>query len=296
MKVLITGARGQLGADCSRILATEHTVYPLGSHVLDITDRNQTTKLIGKIRPDTVINCAAYTAVDACEQNRIPCRKVNAEGAENVAAACVDVDARIIHISTDYVFDGSRPVPEPYTENDEVCPVSEYGLSKLAGEENIRKTTSNHLIIRTAWLYGMDGGNFLKTMLRLALTNPDQAIRVVNDQYGSLTWTYSLALQIKGLLETDLTGIVHATAEGHCSWYEGARYFLESIKVPHAIEPCTTGEFKTAAQRPANSILENSVLKKRGLNRMMDWKNDVASFVDRFRQELLDETTRSVQN
>lgn len=296
MKVLITGARGQLGSDCSKILATEHTVYPLGSHELDITDHQQTKSLIGKISPDTVINCAAYTAVDACEKDSFSCRKVNSDGAGNIASACADVGAKIIHISTDYVFDGSKPVPEPYTEKDEVCPVSEYGSSKLAGERNIRKITENHLIIRTAWLYGIDGSNFLKTMLRLALTNQGKAIRVVNDQYGSLTWTYSLALQIKELLATDLSGTVHASAEGHCTWYEGARYFLESINVPHLIEPCTSAEFKTAAKRPANSILENRLLKERGLNRMIDWKRDVASFAGRFRKQLLDEMAAPVKN
>jgi len=289
MKILITGASGQLGNDCAEILATEHTVYPLSLRELDITDRQQVGQILGRINPDTVINCAAYTAVDACETDKEQCRRVNSKGPGYLAVSCADLGTRLLHISTDYVFDGSKPVPEPYSENDRVCPVSEYGSSKFAGEENIRERIDNHLIIRTAWLYGIGGRNFLKTMLRLALNNPQKPIRVVNDQFGSLTWTYSLAMQIKTLLDTDLTGTVHATAEGYCSWFEGAKYFLECIGVPHVIEPCSTAEYPTPARRPANSILENRVLKKQGLNRMVDWKKDVAAFAGRFRRELLAE-------
>ena len=289
MKILITGAKGQLGRDCAEVLATEHTIYPIGSRELDISDRQQVSEFLESIKPDTVINCAAYTAVDACEKNREECRRVNAEGPGLIAAGSAAIGARIIHISTDYVFDGSKPVPQAYTEKDLVGPISEYGSSKLAGEENVRKKTDNYLIIRTAWLYGIGGGNFLKTMLRLALTNPQKTIRVVNDQFGSLTWTYSLARQIKTLLESELTGTVHATAEGYGSWYDGAKYFLECINVPHLIEPCSTLEYPTPARRPANSILENSVLDKYGLNRMVDWKKDIESFVSRFRDELLAE-------
>lgn len=292
MKILITGARGQLGQDCAEALATEHTVYPFGSKKLDITDEQQVKQLINNINPAIVINCAAYTAVDACEDKKIQCRKVNTEGPGNIAAACTQAGAKIIHISTDYVFDGSKTVPEPYFENDRVCPVSEYGASKLAGEDNIRKITNNHLIIRTAWLYGIGGDNFLKTMLKLALNNPQKTIRVVNDQFGSLTWTYSLALQIKALLKTDLTGTIHSTAEGYCSWFDAAKYFLECMNVPHIIEPCTTAEYKTAARRPANSILENAILKQKGLNRMIDWQKDVASFAGRYRDELIAEAKR----
>ncbi len=289
MKILITGAKGQLGQDCSEVLATEHSLYPFGSRELDITDKQQVLKVLASIKPDIVINCAAYTAVDASEKNSKQCRQVNSEGPGYIAAGCAATGAKIIHISTDYVFDGSKTIPEPYGEKDRVCPVSEYGSSKLAGEENVRLNTDNHLIIRTVWLYGISGDNFLKTMLRLAINDPQKTIRVVNDQFGSLTWTYSLARQIKTLLENDLTGTVHATAEGYGSWYDGAKYFLAHINVPHSIEPCTSAQFPTPARRPANSILENSTLKKYGLNRMNDWQQDIEFFVTRFRNELLAE-------
>lgn len=292
MKILITGARGQLGRDCAQVLATEHTIFPAGSRELDITDGRHVSALLHSIHPDAVINCAAYTAVDACETNRERCRRVNGEGPGLLAAETAALGARIIHISTDYVFDGTRPVPQPYSEQDRVCPVSAYGSAKLTGEENVRRNTDNHLIIRTAWLYGIGGHNFLKTMLRLACVEPQKTIRVVNDQFGSLTWTYSLAMQIKTLLAADLRGTVHATAEGYCSWYDGAKYFLDCMGVAHAIAPCTTADYPTPARRPANSILENRVLHQNGLNRMHDWKTDIASFVARFREQLLAEAVR----
>lgn len=293
MKILITGARGQLGKDCSDTLAAGHTIYPLSSRELDIADSQQIRQSLDRIVPDTVVNCGAYTAVDACENNKELCGLINGKGPGFLAEACAATGAKLIHVSTDYVFDGTKPVPEPYLETDRVCPVSEYGTSKLAGEQNIRQATNNHLILRTAWLYGMGGNNFLKTMLRLAINNPQKTIRVVNDQFGSLTWTLSLARQIEALLETDLTGTVHATAEGYCSWFEGAKYFLECMDVPHCIEPCTSADYPTPARRPANSILANRALETCGLNRMNDWKQDIDSFVIRFRGELLAEAKGS---
>jgi dTDP-4-dehydrorhamnose reductase len=290
MKILLTGAKGQLGQDCTRVLATEHTVFhPFGSQELDITNNRMVTEMLQSINPDIVINCAAYTAVDGCENDKERCHQVNADGPGFIAAGCAQIGARIIHISTDYVFDGRKTVPEAYTEKDLVNPISEYGSSKLAGEEQIREKTDNHLIIRTAWLYGIDNANFLKTMLRLAISNPQKTIRVVDDQFGSLTWAYRLAKQIKTLLKSELTGTVHATAEGYGSWYEGAKYFLECMGIPHIIEPCATADFPTPAQRPANSILENKRVEKHGLNLMKPWQQDVASFVTRYRDELLAE-------
>jgi dTDP-4-dehydrorhamnose reductase len=289
MKILLTGARGQLGQDCARVLGTEHTVYPFGSRELDIADPDQVREWMAVLGPEVVINCAAYTGVDASENNREQCWRVNAEGPALLAAACTRHAARLLHISTDYVFAGDRPVPRPYTEADPVAPLSQYGRSKLAGEEAVQSACANHLIIRTAWLYGIGGRNFLKTMLRLALNDPNRTIRVVNDQYGSLTWTRRLARQIKELLPGELTGTIHATAEGHGSWYDGARLFLSAMGVPFSLEPCTTGEYPTPARRPGNSILENSVLKANGLNRMVPWEEDVQAFARQYRVQLLAE-------
>jgi len=289
MKILLTGAGGQLGQDCTHVLGAEHTVYAFGSRELDIASESQVRERMANIRPAAVINCAAYTGVDASETNQEQCWQVNAKGAAFLAEACALHAARLLHISTDYVFAGDRTVPQPYTEADPVAPLSQYGRSKLAGEEAVRAACANHLIIRTAWLYGIGGRNFLKTILRLALSDPQRTIRVVNDQFGSLTWTYRLARQIQELLSGGLTGTIHATAEGFGTWYDGARVFLTAMEVPFSLEPCSTAEYPTPARRPGNSILENSVLKANGLNRMAPWEKDVQAFARQYRAELLAE-------
>jgi dTDP-4-dehydrorhamnose reductase len=289
MKILVTGAGGQLGQDCARVLGPEHTVYAFDSKELDIASERQVRERMAMVRPEAVINCAAFTGVDASESNQEQCWRVNAQGPAYLAATCTEHAARLLHVSTDYVFAGDKPVPRPYTEADPVAPLSEYGRSKLAGEEAVRAACANHLIIRTAWLYGIGGRNFLKTMLRLAVRNPERTIRVVNDQFGSLTWTHRLAGQIRELLPGGLTGTVHATAEGHATWYDGARLFLTAMGVPFSLEPCTTAEYPTPARRPVNSILENRVLKVNGLNRMVPWEEDVQAFARRYRTELMAE-------
>ena len=289
MRIVIVGANGQLGRDSLEVLGKEHTVWASDAAEVDITEQSQVQALFQRHQPEVVINCAAFTAVDACESNVEACMAVNARGPELLALSCREHGSRLIQVSTDYVFDGSRPVPQPYLEGDSASPASMYGKSKLAGEEAVQAVLDNHLIIRTAWLYGIGNKNFLKTMLRLALSGPNRTIKVVNDQHGSLTWSWRLALQIERLLSTDLTGILHATDEGHSTWYEGARYFLDCMQVPYSMVPCTTAEYPTPAKRPANSILENSRLKEAGCNLMIDWKEDVRLFVERYRDELLAE-------
>jgi dTDP-4-dehydrorhamnose reductase len=291
MKILITGARGQLGQDCAKVLGTENTVYGFSSQDLDISNHDQIKQHFQVIKPDFVVNCAAYTAVDKCETDQDDCWRVNAEGAGIIASICAENKAQMIHISTDYVFDGNKSVPKPYKEKDPVHPLSQYGASKQAGEEQIRNILEDHLIFRTAWLYGIGGSNFFKTMLRLAVSDPNRTIRVVNDQYGSLTWTHRLALQIKTLLTKDVTGTFHATAEGHSTWYDGAKLFLETMKVPFTLEPCSTNDYPTPARRPTNSILANNHLKKNKMNRMVPWDEDVVAFANKFRDKLLAEVS-----
>ncbi|WP_420209234.1 dTDP-4-dehydrorhamnose reductase [Candidatus Electronema sp. JC] len=285
MKLLITGAGGQLGQDCVRLMLDRHEICALTSRQLNVTDAEMVRGAVECVRPDVLINCAAYTAVDACESETECCMTVNAHGPAHIADACAEFGCRLIHISTDYVFDGAKPVPEPYLESDPVGPVSAYGRSKLSGEQAIAERLENHLILRTAWLYGIGGNNFLKTMLRLARAK--RPLKVVNDQHGSLTWTMTLARQIERLLDCGLTGIAHATAEGHCTWFEGAKYFLEAMQIACDITPCATAEYPTPARRPANSILENRRLKEHGLNVMQDWRADLDEFVKLHREELL---------
>ena len=288
MNILVTGGSGQLGRDCAQVLQPVATVHALASSQLDITDRNEVREAFARLCPNVVINCAAYTKVDQCETETERCFLVNRVGPELLARQCLRHGCRLIHISTDYVFSGSRPASEPYDEEDPVGPLSAYGRSKLEGEEAVRSILDDHLIIRTAWLYGMGGDNFLKTMLRLVLTDPERPYKVVNDQYGSLTWTWRLARQIRLLLDVPMTGVVHASAGGRCTWYQGAKFFLETMQVAHNLQPCTTKEYPVAAPRPHNSLLANRRLQTAGLDIMPDWKEDIIRFVHRFGNELLD--------
>jgi len=291
MIILITGAGGQLGRDCIYIMQDDHTVFGYTSRRLDIISLEQIQREVAIVHPDIIINCAAYTAVDDCENEQDRCRAVNKQGAANLARACAAANCKLIHISTDYVFDGNKPVPEAYTEQDPVSPLSVYGRSKLAGEQAIEAAMDNFLILRTAWLYGMGGENFLKTMLRLAIADPKRTIRVVNDQYGSLTWTMTLARQIKNMLTVDITGLVHATAENYSTWFAGAEYFLQAMNVDFSLEPCTTEEYPTPAHRPTNSILANNRLKEHGLHVMQNWQQDIDDFVALYRDDLLKEAS-----
>jgi len=275
--------------DCHTVLNPSHSVVAVDLDELDITDSGRVADAIVGMRPDLVINCAAFTQVDACETKQDIARKVNVDGPKNLAIAVSDTGGRLFHISTDYVFDGAKPVPGPYTEEDETGPLSIYGKTKLEGEAAVRSLCSRHVIIRTAWLYGIHGKNILKTFLRLALEKGYQPIKVVGDQFGSPTWSYRLALQIEKIAQTDLQGTFHATAEGYCSWYELAVYYLGQMGVLHHVIPCSTTEYPTPAKRPANSILENRRLKQAGVNVMAHWKDDVDRFVAAYRERLMEE-------
>jgi dTDP-4-dehydrorhamnose reductase len=292
MKIMITGAKGQLGADCDRFFRKRHEVMALARDEMDITNVPDVDTRIKQFLPDVIINCAAYTQVDKCETEKDDAWKVNVAGAENLAECTEKYGSRLIHVSTDYVFDGRKNVPEPYVETDETNPVSYYGKTKLAGERAIKSATDRFIIVRTAWLYGISGHNFLKTMLKLSYKGSDNNIKVVNDQFGSPTWTHRLALQIERLIETNYRGIFHATAEGFCTWYELADYFLKRMDVPYTMIPCTTLEYPTPAARPMNSILENRNLKDKGLNIMAHWETDIDEFVLNFHKVLIKETQK----
>jgi dTDP-4-dehydrorhamnose reductase len=192
------------------------------------------------------------------------------------------------------VFAGDKPLFQSLEETDEPGPVSEYGRSKLAGEQAVLESGARAAILRTAWLYGAHGKNFLKTMLRLALQNPEREIRVVNDQFGSPTWSHTLARQIAAVVDAKATGVFHATSEGHGSWYELANRFLSLMDVPFRMSPCTTADYPTPARRPANSILENAALKRAGINLFTDWRDELSAFVQKNREKMLAETPATI--
>jgi dTDP-4-dehydrorhamnose reductase len=292
MKIIIIGAKGQLGSDCCTLLAEKNETVGCDIPRINIGDKASVDQYLGDMVPDVIVNCAAYTAVDGCESEVELAWKVNAKGPEYLAGAAEQLGARLIHISTDYVFDGHKPAPSPYLETDKPNPLSQYGKSKLAGELAVQRISSNHIILRTAWLYSASGGNFLKTMLKLALADPDRQLKVVDDQFGSLTWSYNLAQQIEKLLDSDIHGIVHTTSEGYSNWYQTARYFLDRMEVPYSMRPCTTEEYPTPAHRPANSILENKVLKDAGISVFKSWQEHLDDFIERHGQQLLAEKVR----
>lgn len=282
-----------MGSDCVQVLQEAHEVFALSLDKLDITDSSDVDRIVGHLTPDIILNCAAYTNVDACETERELAWKANVEGPKNLASRVTKYGGLLIHISSDYVFDGRKKQPEPYVEDDEPNPLSYYGRTKLEGEVAIMQATDQYIILRTAWLYGIHGRNFLKTILKLALGNPDKKIKVVNDQFGSPTWSFRLALQIAKLIGENGRGTYHATAEGHCTWYELASHFLGKMGIPHSSVPCTSEEYLTPAIRPRNSILENKRLKKADINLMKDWFYDVDQFVSMFREHLINEAMKS---
>lgn len=291
MKILICGSRGQLGNDCTRLLQRNHEVTAAGRETLDVSKPSDVDMFVGNVAPNIIVNCTAYTQVDKCETEKELSLSVNGKGPENLARSAQKHGCRLIHISTDYVYDGRKKVPAAYVEDDRTGPISYYGRTKLAGEKAITKWSKQYAILRTAWLYGITGNNFLKTMLRLALNDPEKQIKVINDQYGSPTWSYRLAMQIEKIIEAEGQGIYHATAKGYCTWYELAVFFLNEMNVPHGVIPCTTEEYPTPAVRPTNSILANRQLDKEGIDIMHYWKDDVARFVHFHKKQLINEAT-----
>jgi dTDP-4-dehydrorhamnose reductase len=265
-----------LGHDLINALKERHDLIPTTSKTLDITDKKQTIDYIRDKKPDIVINSAAYTDVDGCEENRELAYSVNGEGVRNLALACRDIDCPLVHISTDYVFDGSAT--EPIREDGEIGPISVYGKSKLEGEEAIQEILDKYFIIRTAWLYGINGRNFPKTMLELAENHPE--ITVVYDEVGTPTYTPDLAEGISQLIETDYYGIYHLTNSGSCSWCEFARYIFEIAGKDVKVIPVTASEFARPAPRPSYSVLDNSNWIEMGFKPLRSYKDAIKEYIE----------------
>ena len=288
MKILITGANGQLGRAVNLVFAQEdarliNTEAPqiaegLGMEALDITDVDGVLSFARTARPDVIINCAAYTAVDKQETDAELSYRINAVGPRNLAIAATETQARLIHISTDYVFDGKKK--GAYTEFDAVCPASVYGSSKLAGEEFVKAHASRFFILRTAWLYG-DGNNFAKTMLRLAETH--DTVSVVADQRGTPTSASELAKAVAYLAKTDNYGLFHATCEGECSWADLAEEIFRRAKKETRVQRISTeeyvGNYPQSAPRPLNSVLDNYMLRLTSDYRFADWRDAFAEYM-----------------
>ena len=274
MKVLVTGANGMLGQDLCPILEDVGCfVVETDIHNLDITDSELCEKVINEVNPNLVIHCAAYTNVDKAEEDLETARLINVTGTENIAKACAKVGATMIYVSTDYVFDGTKT--EPYLPGDKANPINNYGLTKLEGEDAVKKYCEKYYIARTSWLYGHHGKNFVETMLSLC---DKEELKIVDDQIGCPTWTVELANGILKLLQKPY-GIYHICGSGYTSWYGFAKEIFEQYKSNNPdkkfnleLKPCTTEEFSRPAKRPSFSVMANEKICR-------DWRTALRDYL-----------------
>lgn len=294
MKILITGSRGQLGSELKAILKSKKSeigaISPLydgcevvaaDADTLDITDALKVNSFLENFLPDVVINCAAMTNVDGCETNLELAMRVNAIGPLNIARACEKIGAKLVNVSTDYVFDGKSPAP--YREWDVCAPSSIYGKSKLLGEQYVREQTCRYFIVRTAWLYGYVGHNFVRTILKLAKER-DQ-IKVVNDQVGNPTNANDLAHHILKMAITENYGIYHCTGAGEASWFDFASLIVKYAGLSCEVLPCGTNEFPKVAKRPGFSALDNLMLRCTVGDEMRPWQDALLTYVNTLKKE-----------
>lgn len=268
-KVLITGADGMLGKDLANIFENHGiSVIKTNRKTLDITDFEQAQEVIKKENPDIVIHCAAYTNVDKAQDDIETARLINVQGTENIAKICAKINAIMVYISTDYVFDGTST--EPYTTNDSPNPINNYGLTKFEGEQALQKCCPNFYIVRTSWLYGLHGKNFAETMISLAAA-PE--LKVVNDQIGCPTSTSDLSEGIFSLINSQKPyGIYHICGSGQASWYEFAKEIFTQCKLDVNLKPCTTEDFPRPAKRPKFSVMDNNKTCR-------DWKEGLKDYI-----------------
>ena len=279
MKVLVTGVKGQLGYDVVNEL-TKRGIEAVGVDIqeMDITDAASVEKVIGEAAPDAVVHCAAYTAVDAAEDNVEICRKVNADGTQNIANVCKKLDCKMTYISTDYVFDGQGT--EPWKPDcKDYKPMNVYGQTKLEGELAVSQTLEKYFIVRIAWVFGLNGKNFIKTMLNVGKTH--DTVRVVNDQIGTPTYTYDLARLLVDMNETEKYGYYHATNEGgYISWYDFTREIYRQAGYTTRVLPVTTAEYGLSkAARPFNSRLDKNKLVENGFTPLPTWQDALSRYL-----------------
>lgn len=277
MKVLVTGAKGQLGHDVVNELTMRgHEAIGVDIEEMDITDIESVSRVLKETAPDAVVHCAAYTAVDAAEDNIDLCRRVNAYGTENIAKVCGELDCKLMYISTDYVFDGQGE--RPWEPDDKRNPLNVYGQTKYEGELAVEKYVCKYFTVRIAWVFGVNGKNFIKTMLNLGKTH--DRITVVDDQVGSPTYTYDLARLLVDMIETDRYGRYHATNEGLCSWYEFAKEIFRQAGMPVEVLPVSSAEYPAKAKRPSNSRMSKAKLTQNGFTPLPPWQDALARYLN----------------
>ena len=277
MKVLVTGVKGQLGYDVANELEKRgHEAVGTDVEEMDITDAAKVREVLTEENPDAVIHCAAYTAVDAAEENVELCRRINAEGTENIARVCSELNCKLLYVSTDYVFNGEGE--RPWEPDDEREPLNVYGQTKCEGELAVEKYVEKFFIVRIAWVFGVNGKNFIKTMLRLGKDHDE--LTVVADQIGSPTYTFDLSRLLVDMIESDKYGRYHATNEGLCSWYEFAVEIFRQAGMDVHVRPVTSEEYPAKAKRPHNSRMDKSKLEENGFERLPEWKDALERYLD----------------
>lgn len=277
MKVLVTGVKGQLGYDVVRELEKRgHEAIGVDIEEMDITNAAQVQEVITENNPEAVIHCSAYTAVDRAEDEIDLCRRVNAEGTKNIAEVCAELDCKMVYISTDYIFSGDGE--RAWEPEDEANPLNVYGQTKYEGEQEVKSRLNKYFIVRISWVFGINGNNFIKTMLRLGKENG--AVKVVADQIGSPTYTFDLAVLLADMIESEKYGEYHATNEGLCSWYEFAKEIFQAAGMDDvSVTPVETGEFPVKAKRPQNSRMNKEKLVKSGFNKLPVWQDAVKRYL-----------------
>lgn len=283
MKVLVTGVKGQLGYDVMNELASRG-IEGVGADVeeMDVTDAKACETVINEVKPDAVIHCAAYTAVDAAEDNLELCRKVNAEGTRNIAKVCKALDIKMMYLGTDYVFNGEGE--RPWEPDDHREPLNVYGLTKYEGEIAVEQNVRKYFIVRIAWVFGVNGKNFIKTMLRLGKEKGE--VSVVDDQIGSPTYTYDLARLLVDMIQTDRYGRYHATNEGSCSWYEFARNIFRQAGMDEVrVTPVDSSGFPAKAKRPKNSRMSKEKLVENGFEKMPPWEDALGRYLKTLKEK-----------
>lgn len=277
MKVLVTGVKGQLGYDVANELEKRgHEAVGTDVEEMDITDAAKVREILTEENPDAVIHCAAYTAVDAAEENVELCRRINAEGTENIARVCSELNCKLLYVSTDYVFNGEGE--RPWEPDDEREPLNVYGQTKCEGELAVEKYVEKFFIVRIAWVFGVNGKNFIKTMLRLGKDHDE--LTVVADQIGSPTYTFDLSRLLVDMIESDKYGRYHATNEGLCSWYEFAVEIFRQAGMDVHVRPVTSEEYPAKAKRPHNSRMDKRKLEENGFERLPEWKDALSRYLN----------------
>ncbi|MGB7594569.1 MAG: dTDP-4-dehydrorhamnose reductase [Erysipelotrichaceae bacterium] len=277
MRVLVTGVKGQLGYDVvNELIKRGHFAIGVDIDEMDITDPASVTQVITEANVEAVVHCAAYTAVDKAEEFPELCNRVNVEGTRNIAVVCRELDLKMIYISTDYVFSGTGN--EPFGEYDPKAPTNVYGESKLGGELAVTKLVKKHFIVRISWAFGLNGNNFVKTMLKLGKERG--SVNVVDDQIGSPTYTYDVARLLVDMLPTEKYGTYHATNEGYCSWYEFAVEIFRYAKMDVVVIPVDSSAFVVKAVRPKNSRLRKTELDQAGFEHLPTWEDALHRYLD----------------